>query len=297
MTTMASLSVEIGHLYLGELNDATAQMSIQRAATWARPIVERYRKANLPVSITALVDDYFPTPKGSPTPQEAESLVRGAAEDADLPIDYLVFERRCAETVEHMIELIQEEPRPGAGSRGGPRDQFTKEGWLSNGDVMRQTYQPKPRNPLFTSATEDENNTAEIDLEPRYHHPLFLDQQLWQQQEEGPLWSCPALSAWWQLIRLGALIDENDNPSGVPAGTSSRANAPPFPAKRNLTVLDPRFIEVEHAVHTILRQVALPEWQVRQLKDSPEDPNPARAHLDRIGYLFVGSQFDHPKVR
>ena len=104
------------------------------------------------------------------------------------------------------------------------------------------------------------------------------------------IWSCPILSAWWQLIRLGMLEDEHGVPVAPPR-TQSRSQAPPFHARYTLTLLEPRFLEIEHAARAILERVRLPDAWLRRVREGRRTDD-QREHLRRIAYMFVPAGFE-----
>src|SRR5690606_34192407 len=102
-------------------------------------------------------------------------------------------------------------------------------------------------------------------------HSIFLDVQLWDEANGRRTWSCPFLAAVWQLLRLGMLRNMGErvavprtHDDGYPEDWDRLApvvklnpNAAPFSAYRTLSILSPRFLGIEHAVRTILSQVAV----------------------------------------
>ncbi|MEL6363151.1 MAG: hypothetical protein AAFR21_18965, partial [Pseudomonadota bacterium] len=148
----------------------------------------------------------------------------------------------------------QEEPREGAGSRGGQKlEPVAKTGWLSNGDAMRQTYSLTQK----TMGKKWTGSAARVSR-PIYEHSIYLDTQLYDELDGQRRYACPTLAAWWQLVRLGADREESGR-LRVPSNTISAHNAKPLFARRTLSFLDPAFIQVEHAVRDILRQSFFPE--------------------------------------
>ena len=77
----------------------------------------------------------------------------------------------------------------------------------------------------------------------------------------------------------------------LPAVIKLEPRAAPFSAYRTFSVLDRRFLDVEHAVRTILSQVAVDPDVVTQTlsRASSEALDLPLEITDRISYLFLGS--------
>lgn len=135
-------------------------------------------------------------------------------------------------------------------------------------------------------------------------HSIFIDVELWSDAERRRLWSCPFLAAVWQLLRLGALRDKGKpvlvaEPAPesyprdwdeLPAICQVESRAKPFSAYRTVSVLAPRYLPVEHAVRTILSQVALDPQPSRQAMERAEREGLVLApeFVERIEYIFAG---------
>lgn len=129
-------------------------------------------------------------------------------------------------------------------------------------------------------------------------HRISLEVELYDDSDRP--WACPTLAAWWQLVRLGAL--EFLEGVDAPTGTERLTEGLPFGARRSLTVLSPEFLEVEHAVRTILTQVHMEDeflqWLTRDRSGRARVALPSRvtslaiADLAEISYLFVHDDDD-----
>jgi hypothetical protein len=142
-------------------------------------------------------------------------------------------------------------------------------------------------------------------------HSVFVDVELWSEKTGGRrIWSCAYLAAVWQLLRLGSLRHRGE-PVAVPRRWSEdgypeewhrlpaviqlEPSAAPFAAYRTVSILPRRFLTTEHAVRTILDQIALDGTVVRQAVDraAGEGIPLSTEAADRIEYVFVG---DPPAV-
>lgn len=291
MSSLADVSVEFAHLYLANVDEEQADAAACLASQWLRPVVEAYEHAGLTVSTVVMIDDYFAPPDTKI--EEKVQILENACKQAEMRIDHIVYESACAESIDRMKVHLQQEPRRGDGS-SSPSPEDVGSVWLSNGDPPRsQPWDDEIVGPLarvrVPSGMHDQTST----LSPaRGHHSIHLDVQLFKAKGDSRdrLWACPALSAWWQLIRLGMLRDDQRGRPQLPPRTRSRDGAPSLPARRTLTLLDPRFLEIEHAVRAILERLSLPEAWRRYLRDGPALPS-MHEHLDRVAYMFVPGGF------
>jgi hypothetical protein len=293
MAGVADLSLEFAHLYLGQLDEAEAERAARLARRWLGPVLGMCEEAGLTVSTVVMLDDYF-----APDGTDLDAMVRlldDACAAEGVEIDHLVHEAACAESVAELRTHLCREPREGDGSSTPPPPAIGSE-WLANADpprgraleqrVLRRTARARPETAQAAGAARGNGGGRGS----RGHHSIHLDVQLWKEiANRERLWACPTLAAWWQLIRLGMLRDEAGRPT-VPPRTRTREGAPPLPARRTLTLLDPRFIEVEHAVRVILERVRLPETWRRYLREGEREPG-AQEHLERIAYMFVPTGF------
>jgi len=304
---MSHLSVELGHLYLDDIlagPDRLAELAHQ-IAPWARAAVDMCGEAVAPkrprISTSFLIDDYF-SPVGSP--RDIVPMILSAARDAGLSIDYLVREAACAShgsaaPAALVLDHLVADPEPGTnGARPPARDS----GWLCNGvrspnQLVTEAMAPRPR-----WRPPVENGAA--------RHSIFLDVQLWDQTPEGRRWSCPFLASVWQLLRLGLLrsmgqpvFDVCDWDQSLPATWAElpailrvEPRAAPFAAYRTFSVLPSRFLPVEHAVRTILSQVAIEDAVHQQVAEraAGERLTLPLEVVSRIMYAFVGSAWRVP---
>lgn len=291
MSSLADVSVEFAHLYLVNVDEEQADVAAYLASQWLKPVVEAYEDAGLTVSTVVMIDDYFAPPDTKI--DEKVQILENACKHAEMRIDHIVYESACAESIDRMKIHLQREPHRGDGSSNPPPEDVGS-AWLSNGDPPRsvpsddEIVGPLARIRVPTGASDRQTTLAPA----RGHHSIHLDVQLFKAQgaSRDRLWACPALAAWWQLIRLGMLRDDQQGRPQLPPRTRSREGAPPLPARRTLTLLDPRFLEIEHAVRAILERLNLPEAWRRYLRDGPALPS-VHEHLDRMAYMFVPGGF------
>ncbi|MFJ4466226.1 SCO2522 family protein [Streptomyces sp. NPDC089424] len=292
------LSVELGHLYMEDFAEGPERLRAHFAhvAPWAAT-AHALAGPKRRVSTCFLIDDYF-TPFASPA--EVVPTVLRAADQAGLRIDYLARESACAEVpgVETAALLLARlVPEPSVGSNGA-HPPVEESGWLCNGERS-----PSDRAPEAMSAPAWQ---APTELGAR-RHSVFLDAQLWSRDASGGrLWSCPFLAAVWQMLRLGLLRNEGEavlpaqpwDENGFPDDWQELAplvrlnsRAAPFCAYRTFSVLDSRFLPVEHAVRVILGHTAADPAAVRQVieRAGAEGVELSPALTERVLYAFTAS--------
>lgn len=275
-------------MYLDRMDGQT----IEADAARAKSLIDTYvgtRRAKS-ASVVVLIDDYnrFTRPRASwDTPEAVQREVVETFERHGVMLDHVVWEGSLADTVERMFDLLVPEPRRGDGSRQGSTEEplwQPETGWLSNGDAGR------PRESEFGGgvlmATDEAAVLSFRSSAPSYRRSIALDVQLWSDDDGDRVWACPVLAAWWQLVRLGALQHVSGEGPQMPANTWSRPGGKPLHAIGTITFLTSDYIQVEHAVWNILRQVSLPTDWANSLRDSREQPLP-RAHLERMAYVFT----------
>jgi hypothetical protein len=303
----AHLSLELGHLYFEDLAAGPDHLrrQFQRVAPWAeaaRGILSAGMPGRTPrVSTCFLIDDYF-APTSSPA--EVVPALLQAAQDTGLEIDYLARESACVEAdgaplARLVEERIVADPPPGT---NGMRPPVTETGWLCNGQRSPGIAQVEAMAPGAGWAPPAQNATT--------RHSVFVDVELWDERRGERTWSCAFLAAVWQLLRLGLLRshgaqvavprpwdgDLPDRWDQLPAIVQLRPRAAPFSAYRSLSILPGRFLANEHAVRTILSQVAVEATVARQPIDRgqaeriPLPPEP----VDRLEYVFTGSTAPDP---
>ena len=297
---LSHLSIEIGHLYFEDFAKGPANLSAYfgRVAPWVEAVRTLY-SAVLPrrprISTCFLIDDYF-GPDSSPTAIITELL--RAADSAGLVIDYLARESACAEAdgvpLARLVEgLIVADPPP---ETTGTRPPVTESGWLCNGQRSPGGAASEAMEPAGGWAPPVENATA--------RHSVFVDVELWDQRpRRGRVFSCAYLASIWQLLRLGLLRHEGrpvavpqpwdghipDAWQQLPAVVKLNAAATPFSAYRAVSILGSRFLTTEHAVRTILGQVAVDDAVAKDVLarasaegvDLPDEP------VERLDYIFA----------
>lgn len=287
MAQYADVSFEVAHLYLG---DRAIEQTIERyadaARTWALPIVSQMREDGDTVSVVVFLDDYTDT-KGEihPADQVRERVV-AALQERGLKVDYVALESECAKSAHILATCIEPAPVQGDGSvtRNAKQVAFTDGHFVHYfghsvraAGAIAEYYGMGPRS--FEQRTD-------IGLRVRLHG------------ETGGDFTCPAVAAWWQLIRLGALLGVSETRAeeegyklsqieGAPHGTWARPKAAPFIAKRTVTLLPPAYIGVEHAVQVLLDNAGLPERLQKSLGITARGEKIAAAPRDRISYLFA----------
>jgi hypothetical protein len=300
---LSHLSVELGHLYAEDFAAGPARLSDQfaRVRPWLAAVAEtRLAGVARPrVSTCFLVDDYF-TPFSTPA-DLVPQLVAAAAEHG-LVIDYLVRESACAEAdgsplAELVAARLTASPPPGT---NGSRPPVLESGWLANG-------QRSPGD-AGREAMRREGWQPPVEIGAR-NHSVFVDVELWSEQDGRRTWSCAYLAAVWQLLRLGLLRDDgatvarprpvSDGPQPEPADLPAEwaelppvvqlnPAADPFCAYRTFSALPARFLPVEQAVRVVLDQVSPLAEVVAEIEQRAERerlPVP-RSVLERIDYVF-----------
>jgi hypothetical protein len=296
---LSHLSLELGHLYFEDFEEGPDRLTahFEQVKPWAAAAREIYTaglRSTPRVSTCFLIDDYF-GPKGSPA-DILPGLVE-AARAAETPIDYLVRESACADAdgislAQLVLDHIVEDPAP---DTTGARPPVRDVGWLSNGKRSPNTDQAE----AMTAATwrPPAQNAAN-------RHSVFMDVQLWDAPKGERRWSCAYLASVWQLLRLGLLRYggepvaqprpfDGEFPAAwhhLPAVVQLNPDAPPFSAYRAVSVLGSRFFPTEHAVRTVLSQVAVDsmlagEATTRAASEGLTLPLEA---ADRVSYVFMG---------
>jgi hypothetical protein len=297
----AHLSVELGHLYMEdyELGPDHLRDHFRRVRPWAdaaiRQCTDALRGRTPRISTCFLVDDYF---SAFGEPAEIVAQLVDAADEAGLRIDYLVRESACARSREvelaRMVEsLLVDEPPTGT---NGDRPPARESGWLSNGERS-------PRSSLSTAM-----RASQAWRPPRQNvanrHSIFVDVELWSEEDGERLWSCPYLASVWQLLRLGLLRDRGapivepvavaaplpQDWADLPAVTQLSPRPAPFTAYRTFSVLAPRFLHIETAVMTILSQISVdPDVAAIPIRRAGEERLPLPDDIvERIEHVFAG---------
>lgn len=299
----SDLSVEVGHFYISDLHKEHQREHVdverfihrfmESGIVAVAPIVQKYIQYGKTVSMTVLIDDYFLPEQSSLEPEDLVQILSdyGSRHDLDdnLRLDHIVFESALAKSVEKMLKRLMKPPRLGDGSSEGKIHE--EERWLSNGQTGRRQQTIKAPISALGMALESEGSEETDSLSTRHLHSLSIDVEMYQDHDfNKQRYACPTLAAWWQLIRLGMLRDDNDK-SYLPEDTIVLKNRSLF-AKRTLTTLNPRFLEIEAAVRTILSQVSIPSQWLNGLRDGRDRPK-TDEHLRRISHIFIDETF-HP---
>ncbi|MCO8275404.1 SCO2522 family protein [Actinoplanes sp. TRM 88003] len=303
-TPLSHLSIELGHLYFEEFRTGFDGLAayFERIRPWveaATNILRRRVPSHRPrVSTCFLVDDYFTR---FSTPAEVLPLLIKAAESQNVTIDYIARECGCAVAdgvplADLVLDRIVLDPPPGS---TGVRPPATMSGWLCNGqrspDVMTGT----------AMSGADRRWQPPTENGPLNNHSIFLDVQLWDMRGQEKVWSCAYLAAIWQLLRLGLLRYDGQvvaRPTAVeqfpdewerlPSIVKINPAADPFSAYSTFSVLGHRFLNVEHAVRTILQQVNVEQVVADQVSSRAQREGlqlPAEV-WQRIEYLFVADR-------
>jgi hypothetical protein len=297
---LSHVSVELGHLYMEDLarGEPALRDTFAAVAPWVRAaeVPRSVGSVKQPVRISTcfLIDDYF---SRFSTPAEVIPMVTSAAESEGLRIDYLARESACAQTRDSRaapLVLGRLVTEPEAGATGG-RPPLTETGWLTNGQRSPNTSRGEAM--AKREAWRPPQESA------RRRHSIFVDIELWDERDGHKTWSCPMLAAVWQLARLGLLRHHGrtvieprplptelpDEWSAMPPVAQVEPNAAPFHGYQTLSLLDDRFLAIEHAVRVILNQVAQDGEVMRRVEQRAlqEGMRIAQDVTGRVGYLFV----------
>lgn len=293
------VSIELDHLYMEDFTRDKEHLRgrIAQIAPWYHTAVRTFETRGLRgrprISTCFLVDDYFSDLK---SPAELIPMLLDAAADAGVRVDYIARESGCAvadgvEVAKMVAGRLVSIPVEGA---NGSRPPVAESGWLSNGQ----------RSPAETTeALRSHGWQPPVEAEVR-QHSIFMDVQLWSQKSDGErLWSCPMLAAVWQLARLGllrhhgrAVIEPRPLPrelpnewSAMPPVAQVEPGAAPFHGYQTLSLLDDRFLSIEHAVRVILNQAAQDTGVMErvQKRAAGEGMRISEDVVGRIAYLFV----------
>jgi hypothetical protein len=282
------VSIEVMHIYRTAWGTEVLARHAAREARWVEAISAALDRRGRSWSVCMLIDDTDPRADGD----ELEQGVSDAWLATGLPLDHVVREAECADSIWRMIERFTGEVELdlagalGTGVHPPPVDVLTeRRHWLANGEPARP---PSTR----LGAVEINEAPGEASVRPANivgsrAHGIHLDVELWSAVGQGaPIWSCPMLAAWWQLLRLGA-----PHLDGAPLIRPAPGGRPlPLHARSTLTLLPAGLLEVEHAVRTILERVVVPPSWLPTARDKSKAS--AADHLDRIGYMFTNDSLD-----
>ncbi|MCL6667365.1 SCO2522 family protein [Streptomyces panaciradicis] len=296
---LSHLSLELGHLYMEDFEAGPERLRAHFAEVrlWVEAVrasAARRTGGKRPrISTCFLIDDYFTR---FSTPAELLPLVLEEAEKAGLAIDYLARESGCAvadriEIAESVAHRLVESPPPGS---NGSRPPVGQTGWLANGRRTPTTER---------AALGEVRGWQPPEETAARNHSVFMDVELWSEQDGRRLWSCPFLAAVWQLARLG-LLRHLGEPVLVPRPWDGAEfphdwdRLPPllqldpraaaFSAYRTCTLLPNRFLAVEDAVRLILDQTQVDAEALRQVaaRSKGEGLEVPDAVAQRATYIF-----------
>jgi hypothetical protein len=296
---LAHLSVELGHLYMEDFAAGPGRLREHFAAV--APWAQAARATAVPpgargrVSTCFLVDDYFTR---FSSPAEVVPQLIAAAAESGLVIDYLGRESACARTgavSPAALLAARLVPAPAEGVTGA-RPPTEASGWLCNG-----ARSPSSLGAEAMAPRDDWLPPREVGAR---RHSVFLDVELWDDEDGLRTWSCPFLAAVWQLLRLGLLRDRGDAVAApvdwsaarfpdswddLPGLVRLNPAAAPFTAYRTFSVLGTRFLPIEHAVRLVLDHTALDAAVRVQIagRAGAEGLSLPDALTERIAYAFV----------
>ncbi|WP_250000174.1 SCO2522 family protein [Actinoplanes sp. M2I2] len=303
-TPLSHLSIELGHLYSEEFRNGPESLAryFERIIPWIEAassiLRQRVPRGRPRISTCFLVDDYFAR---FSSPAEVLPQLIKAAETQNITIDYIARESGCAVAdgvplADLVLSRIVPDPSPDS---TGVRPPVTVSGWLCNGrrgpEVSSGQAMAAPSRQWHPPAENGALNS----------HSIFVDVQLWDEEAGARTWSCPYLAAIWQLLRLGLIRHHGgvvaapvtmerfpEEWDRLPAIVQVNPRAEAFSAYSTFSVLGNRFLNVEHAVRTILQQVNVEQVitdQVRSRSEREGMPLPAEL-WQRIEYLFVADR-------
>jgi hypothetical protein len=297
---LAHLSIELGHLYFDEFSGGPAllQRHFEQVLPWLRATVQSSARDLPPgkrprISTCFLIDDYF-TRFSSPA-EVIPQLVKAAAAEG-VTIDYIGRESGCAYSGNlPLAELVLSRlvVDPVRGTTGG-RPPTSVTGWLCNGERS-------PRTGNGEAMKADSGGWRAPAENGALNHSIFLDVELWDEPDGRRRWACPFLAAVWQLMRLGVLRNNGDpvvtpvratdfpaDWDDLPPVIQLSERAQPFSAYRTMSILDRRYLAIEHAVETILQQVSVDPTVAAQINGRSAGEHialPAELRK-RISYVF-----------
>jgi hypothetical protein len=295
---LAQVSLELGHLYMEDFEAGAERLRehFARVRPWADALhASAAVGGRRPrVSTCFLIDDYFTR---FSSPAELVPMLLTEAKKAGLTIDYLARESGCAvadgiSVAEAVEQRLVESPSPGS---DGSRLPARETGWLANG----------ARSPGAESleAMSDTPGWLPPKEAAARRHSVFLDVELRDDLNGRRTWSCPFLAAVWQLARLG-LLRHLGEPLLQPRPWTSEefprdwdelpplirlnAAAAPFSAYHTCSVVESRFLPVEHAVRVILDQIDADPGALRQIaeRSAREGITMPDSIPDRASYVF-----------
>lgn len=284
-----TISVEIAHLSAEDLtSEHVVSAAMETASSWLKHLDPNVLDR---ISVTVLLDDYY---EEVDLPSATKTLLK-AAENANVSINYVVSEAAIAESVDLLDHHLFPVPAMGSGSSSDVGDSLHR--FLSSVgeyvDTAASSPHPRPAGGAIRRFSDLEPSGDKSAHEPgsqpnsasyRGMHKLDLVVELWSPSTGGGrLWSCAMLAAWWQLVRLGCL--KKSRPEAAAHGITVIDQSRPFECRNTLSILNSRYLEIEHAVRSILRCVQMPPEWVDLFRIGADVPS-ERAHLSAIQYVF-----------
>lgn len=294
---LSHVSIELGHLRAEDFARGEQYLvdHFRRVKPWLTGVEAMYESqlGQAPrISTCFLIDDYF-APFSDP--EKVFGQLQRAAELTEVPLDYIARESGCdvadgVRVADLVLDQLVSEPPPNS---TGLRPPTQETGWLSNGERspgsgtgQAMTYQP------WRAPKENAPN----------RHSIFLDVELWNRERDGRKWACAFLAAVWQLARLGLIryrgevamqtFRVEDLPevwSDLPAVVKLNDRAKPFSAYRTFSILNSRYLPVEHATRAILGQVPIHPTVLAKLLDraAAEGITLSKETVERTEYTFI----------
>lgn len=293
---LSHLSIELGHLHKVDYDGGLPVLTrrFRAVAPWVAAARTSVAAKRPRISTCFLVDDYFAS---FSSPAEVLPDVLAAAGEHGLTIDYIARESACAGAggtplAEIVAGRITPSPPPGT---SGSRPPAMEIGWLSNGRRSPGTGPREAMNePVWRPPEETEAG----------NHSVFVDVELWSEQDGARSWSCAYLAVVWQLLRLGVVRDAGANvvrpvpmSDGLPGDWADlppimqvNPAAAPFCAYRTTSIIPAHYLGIEHAVRVILGQYSASPAVIEQLAErSGHEGLDLPADLtERLGYVFFG---------
>lgn len=289
---MATISFEALHLYASSRTfDKDLKSGAALAARWRKALDARFfGVTDLRIATKVFIDDYSDADETDAqdvkTRAEVNKAVISEFEMAGLPVDYIVYEGDCALTAEYARKWLVPAPKKTEGSFS-PAARFDRDD--INGRLEFDYVSPD-----FDPDTDDAKARGIKPGTRFFRNDVGIGISIGRSISAGGgksaiRWSCPTVAAWWQLIRFGVLIEVDEvNADGAPVNGWKRnhENCPDFVADRTITLLSPVYIGVEHAVRTILSNIASENYARIERRIRSKDKNSKETILNRISYIF-----------
>lgn len=288
----ADVSFEVAHLYLGDpALEETIDAYAEVAKAWAAPLIDTMRAAGKIVSVVVFLDDYSDSTGKVHAADDVRPRAIKALAKRGIEVDYVALESECAKSARLLTTQLDVPANEGAGSFVRPSTGCDVD---ASGEFVHyfddKSLADFAIGRLYKLSKRSLPQRTDIGVRIRLHDPA------------GDDFTCPAVAAWWQLIRLGAFAGtsaaeaEQDgftlSPTivGAPDGTWRRQDAAPFMARRTVTLLAPIYLGVEHAVQVLLSNANLPERFRKSLGIGTQAQRPSTVLNQRISYVFADSE-------